>query len=107
VNDNHFALFDIAAPEVTPEQTIREPQIRPEQIQEIRAAFDGAGITEQANRKALIESVVLREVDSLRQLRSIDAQRILQRLRKQANPAPRFTGSAWDTREEDTWIDKL
>ncbi|MHA7223090.1 hypothetical protein ACX80S_12310 [Arthrobacter sp. RHLT1-20] len=107
MNDNDIALFDIAAPEVKAEQAIREPQIRPEQIQEIRAAFDSTGITEQGNRKALIESVVLREVDSLRQLRSIDAQRILQRLEQRASPSGTPTGSAWDNREEDTWIDKL
>lgn len=107
MSDADLALFDIPASEVRREQPIREPEIRPEQIQEIRAAFDGVGIMDQASRKALIESVVLREVDSLRQLRSIDAQRILQRLRQQTNPAPQWTGSAWDTREEDTWIDKL
>ena len=107
MNDTEFALFDIPAPEERHEWPIREPEIRPDQIQEIRAALDGAGIMNQASRKALIESGVLREVDSLRRLRSIDAQRILQRLRQQSNPAPRLTGSAWDTREEDTWIDKL
>lgn len=107
MNDNDFALFDIPAPEARHDHPVREPEIRPDQIQEIRAAFDVAGIKDQVSRKALIESVVLREVDSLRRLRSIDAQRILQRLRQQANPAPRLTGSAWDSREEDTWIDKL
>ena len=61
----------------------------------------------QADRKALIESVVVREVSSLRELQAVDVRRILQRIHGLRGSKPTRTGSAWDNREEDTWIDKL
>lgn len=59
------------------------------------------------DRKALIESVVLREVASLRELRAVDARRILQHIEGLRSPRSVCTGSAWDNREEDTRIGKL
>lgn len=96
-------LFDIPtepAPEV-----LRELPIRPEQVQQIREAFDRAGITEQEDRKLLINSVIIRDVASLRELHATEVRRMLQAIEQQTKPKP--TGSAWDDREEDTWIDKL
>lgn len=101
-------MFDLAE---TPQQPTPMQQaplpIRPEQVAEIRAAFEAAGISGQAERKALIESVVFRDVASLRELHSIETRRIVTRIKSsQASVQPQ-TGSAWDNREEDTWIDKL
>ncbi|MDQ0768196.1 hypothetical protein QF031_000945 [Pseudarthrobacter defluvii] len=104
--ENEFSLFDIPetatprSPSVLPDLPIRD-----DQVQEIRAAFDEAGIVEQTARKSLIESVSMREVASLRDLRAVEARRIVQRIKDTTKP--KATGSSWDTREEDTWIDKL
>lgn len=107
MNDYESALFDIGDENGQPENAPTELPIRPEQVHEIRAAFNQAGITEQCERKALIESVVIREVVSLRDLRAVEARRIIERIQQRAAASPKATGSAWDTREEDTWIDKL
>lgn len=61
----------------------------------------------QDDREALIESVVVREVASLRELKAVDARRILQRIDGLRGTKPASIGSAWDNREDDTWIDKL
>lgn len=106
MSDNETSLFDL--PDGTASKTpaaLPEIPIRPEQVQKIRAAFDRAGIVEQDARKTLIKSVVLREVASLRELRAVEARRIVKRI--EASAKPKATGSSWDTREEDTWIDKL
>ncbi|WP_350000932.1 hypothetical protein [Pseudarthrobacter sp. WHRI 8279] len=82
--------------------------IRDHQVAQIRDAFARAGVMDQAERKSIIESCVFREVASVRDVRADEVRRILhridQRLRAAGRPAG---GSAWDDREEDTWIDKL
>ncbi|MDJ0459815.1 hypothetical protein PUN71_021640 [Arthrobacter sp. NQ7] len=70
-------------------------------------AFERAGVVSQDDREALIESVVVREVASLRELKAVDARRILQRIDGLRGTKPASIGSAWDNREDDTWIDKL
>jgi hypothetical protein len=106
MHDEASSLFEIEEP--SPSSNVLAPlPIKPEQIQEIRAAFDKAGVESQSDRKALIESVVIREVASLRELRAVEARRILQRIDGLHSPQAASTGSAWDNREEDTWIDKL
>lgn len=110
MSDDAFTLFDIggsAAEAPAGPSTLPELPIRPEQVEAIRAAFQKAGIVEQDHRKSLIESVVIREVASLHDLRAIEAHRILKRIEDRGSSGPKATGSAWDTREEDTWIDKL
>lgn len=105
VNDEP-GLFDIPAsraPEAP--EALRELPIRPEQIQQIREAFDKAGVREQEERKSLINSVLIRDVTSLRELHAVEVRRILQAIEQRSKP--KSTGSAWDDREEDTWIDKL
>lgn len=104
--DDASSLFELDEPALSPNVLAPLP-IRPEQIQAIRDAFEEAGVVSQSDRKALIESVVVREVASLRELKAVDAPRILQRIGGMSNPRPTGTGSAWDNREEDTWIDKL
>lgn len=99
-------LFDIptsqapAAPEA-----LQELPIRPEQIAQIREAFDKAGVMEQDERKSLINAVLIRDVASLRELHAVEVRRILQAIEQRSKP--KSTGSAWNDREEDTWIDKL
>lgn len=104
MHDEPSSLFEISGSSPSPNVLAPLP-IKPEQIQEIRDAFEKAGVVSQDDRKALIESVVIGEVASLRELKAVDARRIL--LRINGLHSPTSTGSAWDNREEDTWIDKL
>ncbi|MDE8670632.1 hypothetical protein PY310_18800 [Pseudarthrobacter sp. H3Y2-7] len=104
--DEPSSLFEIAGSAPSPNVLAPLP-IKPEQIQEIRNAFQKAGVASQDDRKALIESVVVREVSSIRELRAVEAPRILQRIEGLRSTKPASAGSAWDNREEDTWIDKL
>lgn len=106
VYDEASSLFEINEPVPSPDVLAPLP-IKAEQIQAIRDAFEKAGVAGQDDRKALIESVVVREVSSLRELQAVDARRILQRIEGLRSAKPASTGSAWDDREEDTWIDKL
>ena len=106
VYDEPSSLFEIDGS--TPSPNVLAPlPIKPEQIQEIRDAFEEAGVVGQDDRRALIESVVVREVASLRELKAVEARRILQRINGLRSPEATSIGSAWDNREEDTWIDKL
>lgn len=84
---------------------LQELPIRPEQVQQIREAFDKAGVTEQEDRKALINSVIIRDIASLRELHAVEVRRVILAIEQRTKP--KSTGSAWDDREEDTWIDKL
>lgn len=106
MSDEVFSLFEVDAPKPSPNVLAPLP-IKPEQIQAIRDAFEVAGVVSQDDRKSLIESVVVRDVSSLRELKAVDAQRIIQRIEGLNRLKPAISGSAWDNREEDTWIDKL
>lgn len=98
-------LFDIPAkPTAKPLQDL---PIRPEQVQQIREAFDKAGVTEQEERKALINSVIIRDVSSLRELYAVEVRRVLTSITQRSEGERKITGSYWDDREQDTWIDKL
>ncbi|WP_400160568.1 hypothetical protein [Arthrobacter sp. BPSS-3] len=100
------SLFEIEAPEG--EVPLKHMLITDGQVAQIRAAFAEAGIHEQNERKAVIESCVVRAVSSLRDLYSTDAHRVLNLLRQRRDGRPTtVVGSVWDNREEDTWIDKL
>jgi len=102
MSDALFEIDDPAMPTLP-----RDMPIRPEQLHQIRDAFDEAGVLGQEDRKALIESVVIRPMSALRDLSAIDARRVLQRIKELTDRSPKASGSAWETREEDTWIDKM
>lgn len=106
--DHDDALFDLGPTEApTPEPSGLAP-IRDDQIAEIRAAFEAAGITDQNERRELVESCVQRPATSLRELRATDARFVLERLvARAAARGSTATGSAWDQRDGDTWIDRL
>ncbi|MFM9275114.1 hypothetical protein [Pseudarthrobacter sp. NKDBFgelt] len=104
--DETASLFEIDEPAPSP-NVIVPPPIKTEQVQAIRDAFERAGVARQDDRKTLIESVVVREVASLRELKAIEARRIIQRIEGLHSSTAVSTGSAWDNREEDTWIDRL
>lgn len=84
-----------------------EPPISESQVQRLREAFASAGIHSMEERQSLIESCIIRSVESIRQLRARDVRPILKRIEERAKGPRQTTGSAWDDREEETWIDKL
>lgn len=75
------------------------------QVDLLRKALDSRGLTDLVARREAIERVVGRPVDSLQTLTQAEALDALKKLGDSA-PASR-SGSAWDQRDEDTWIDRL
>lgn len=59
-----------------------------------------------AERQAAIETAVGREVSSLRALTQEEALSILNQFGQEPSKGS-SSGSAWDDREQDTWIDRL
>lgn len=75
------------------------------QVDLLRKALDSRGFSEVDERRKAIEEVVGRPVDSLQTLSQVEALDALKRFGESA-PVSR-SGSAWDERDEDTWIDRL
>lgn len=103
------ALFDFGSteePQFAPAPQ-RDIPIKDHQVQQIREGLDAAGIIGQEERQNTIQSFISRQVPSLRDLHAHEAHTIIQRLKQLQSATPAKTGSAWDQREEDTWIDKL
>lgn len=103
------ALFNLGPAEATNRSTgSTEQPIRADQVAAIREAFTAAGISSQARRQEIAQSCVVRPLASLRELTAAEAHRVLKRIKENATAKPRpSSASAWDLREEDTWIDKL
>ncbi|WP_242633346.1 4-hydroxythreonine-4-phosphate dehydrogenase PdxA [Arthrobacter sp. S39] len=101
-------LFNIGPHDHVPSAGPAEQPIRDDQVVAIREAFTAAGINSLEHRKEIAQSCVVRSLGSLRELTAAEAHRVLKRLKADAEDRPRAPGaSAWDLREEDTWIDKL
>ena len=88
------------------------PQARTEtpiadwQVGLLRRTLTAHGLTTMAERQRAIEAAAERPIDSLRPLTHPEALRVLSRL----GPPPtaqQEAASAWDNRDEDTWIDRL
>lgn len=106
VNDALFNLGPDDAP--TQSSAPAELPIRDDQVVAIREAFTAAGIDSQERRQEIAQSCVVRPLASLRELTAAEAHRVLRRIQEIVTSKPRPEGaSAWDLREEDTWIDKL
>jgi hypothetical protein len=76
------------------------------QVELLRNALNGRGLTSMADRQRAIEDAAGRPVESLRELTHGEAMSVLTRLGQV--PAPdRRTNSSWDDRNGDTWIDRL
>jgi len=82
------------------------PPISDWQVDLLRKALDARGLTSMADRQAAIETAAGREVPSLRALTQEEALGILNQF-GQEPPKRSSSGSAWDDREADTWIDRL
>ncbi|MDQ0826917.1 ABC-type thiamine transport system ATPase subunit [Arthrobacter sp. B2I5] len=105
LDENTFDLF-LEADQAT-SQVLEDLPIRERQVQQLREAFTAAGIDSMDDRRAIIESCTIRQVDSIGDLLARDVRPILRRIEERSLPAKQISGSAWDNREEDTWIDKL
>jgi DNA polymerase-3 subunit epsilon len=99
-------LFDLPKEPSAP-TVIEDPLISPEQIASIRDAFDSAGIAGMAERQEVIQSCVIRKISNIRELYSREVRQVLTRIEGWGRKSEAASGSAWDNREEDTWIDKL
>lgn len=71
----------------------------------LRKALDGRGLHGMEERQRLVEEYAGRPVASLRVLTHEEAIKVLSQLGRSA--PPRTSGSAWEERDEDTWIDRL
>lgn len=99
-------LFENDEPGQAQPVTVREAPIAEWQIELIRKALDGRALASMADRQHLIQSVVGHEVETLRTLTHAEAIRVLTTLG--ASPrTTQATGSRWDQRDEETWLDRL
>lgn len=74
-------------------------------VDQLREALTARGLTGTAERQQAVEDLTGRPVESLRSLTRAEAMRALERLSSD-EPSAR-PASAWEGREEDTWIDRL
>ncbi|MFJ9390264.1 hypothetical protein ACIRON_15670 [Nocardioides sp. NPDC101246] len=101
------ALFDFAdEPSTDPVPAALAP-IRTWQVDQLRQALDATNATSMEERQALVEEHVGRPVGALRELHYDDVRPLLEALHKRKVATVDTAGSAWDHRDEDTWIDKL
>lgn len=104
--DGDLSLFGDDEP-VRPAPPPAEPTpVAAWQIDLLRKALDARGLHSMDDRQRLIEASVGRPVSSLRALTHEEAMRALARLGESA-PQKALGASAWDERDEDTWIDRL
>lgn len=100
-----FALFG-DDPQVAPPQVAAPAPIADWQRDLIRKALDARGLTAIEDRQRAVEGAAGREVATLRDLTHDEAIRVLNRLGEAGSTRDR-SASLWDSRDEDTWIDRL
>jgi hypothetical protein len=101
-------LFDDSS-ENAPVSTSSIPELMTEsQRQSIRRGFADLGIAGARDQFAVVEELTGQRINSVAQLESRYAQKLIYGLAEKARTSGmKNTGSAWDDRDEDTWIDKL
>jgi DNA polymerase-3 subunit epsilon len=104
VNDELSLFGEEPAPEA-PVAPVAAP-ITGWQVDLLRKALDARGLTTMSERQSAIEVAAGRPVESLRALTHDEGLQVLSRL-GQAPTSGRAGKSAWDDRDEDTWIDRL
>lgn len=75
-------------------------------VDQLKDALTARGLTTMTERQQAVEATAGRPVESLRSLTRSEALRVLERLNAESGPQTR-SGSSWDDRDEDTWIDRL
>jgi hypothetical protein len=76
-------------------------------VQRLREALDAQGLTSMSQRQEAIQSAAGRPVDSLRSLTHQEGLKVLSVMADGAKAGRNGDRSAWDDRDEDTWIDRL
>lgn len=104
MNDSTFDIF--AQPAKAPNGLADIP-ISDAQVRQLRGAFAAAGINSMDERRGIIESCTVRPVTTIRDLLGKDVRLVLRRIKERSLPSKPTSGSAWDNRDEETWIDKL
>lgn len=110
MDDALFELDSTAPSASAANRASKYDPISEEEIEKIRSAFAKANIIDQEKRQRFIQSTLGREVSSLSAVLSHEVPRIIYGLNDIIFAAKFSTAnerSAWDDREEDTWIDKL
>ena len=102
----NLSLFGDDPPEEPVQPVPTEAPIADWLVSDIRTALTARGLTTMAERQHAIETAVERPVQSLRLLTRAEALRVLSLLGSKAAPHTSQT-SAWDDRDEETWIDRL
>lgn len=103
----HDGLFDLPSNAPGPVAEATDSPISPRQVEQLRAAFDGAAIISMDERQKIIAESTGRRVENIRQLFSREVITILSHIDRTGRLIEKPQSSAWDDREEDTWIDKL
>ena len=88
----------------------KSSRVSEEDISRVRSRFIDADIVDQNERKYFVERTLEREVSSLRDLLVGEIPRVIYALNEKILATKSKSigqRSAWDEREEDTWIDKL
>lgn len=75
-------------------------------VEKLRQALDSEGLSSMALRQERIERAAGRPVESLRALTYQEGVKVLAAIGKNV-PAPAARRTAWDERDDDTWIDRL
>jgi len=76
------------------------------QVTSLREALDALELVTMDARKAVVEEIAGRPVRSLRDLTFAEARVVSEALAARRN-STNGSGSAWDNRDGDTWIDRL
>lgn len=101
-----LSLFGDDPAEPAPAAPTKSPAVSDWQVDLLRNALDGRGLTTMTDRQQAIESAAGRPVESLRALTQEEALSVLSRLGQA--PVKKASGtSAWDDREDDTWIYRM
>lgn len=102
-----LSLFGDDAPTAKPTQPVpAEAPIADWLVNDVRTALTTRGLRSMIERQQAIEAIIERPVESLRSLTRAEALRVLSSLASTAGPQTDRV-SAWDDRDEDTWIDRL
>ena len=98
-------IFESESPVASQPQTLT---ISDSQRAAIRALFSRSGILDAPSQFDLVEELTGRRIDAVSSMEASHAQAFIHRMEAHlASQARKYTGNAWDDREEDTWIDKL
>lgn len=99
-------LFPDPRPVQPPQERTETEELPDWQLTSLRKALDNLELVTVTERQKAVEGLAGRPLASLRDLTFIEAREILEQLTARQTPT-NHVGSAWDDREEDTWIDRL